>query len=65
MNPARQKETELSAHEKDSNQTSPAEVVSIRPAMRVPESLSENFNHEIDAWARHALARNGFADAAM
>jgi len=26
------------------------------------ESLSENFNAEIDAWARQALAANGFGD---
>ena len=26
------------------------------------DSLSENFNEEIDAWARHCLASNGFGD---
>jgi hypothetical protein len=26
------------------------------------DSLSENFNDEIDAWARHCLASNGFGD---
>ena len=26
------------------------------------ESLSENFNAELDAWARHCLASNGFGD---
>jgi len=26
------------------------------------ESLSENFNAEIEAWARHSLASNGFGD---
>jgi hypothetical protein len=26
------------------------------------ELLSENFNAEIDAWARQALAANGFGD---
>ena len=26
------------------------------------DSLSENFINEIEAWARHALAANGFAD---
>jgi len=26
------------------------------------ESLSENFNREIEAWARHALGANGFGD---
>ena len=29
---------------------------------RQRESLSENFNDEIEAWARHALATNGFGD---
>ena len=29
---------------------------------RQRESLSENFNAEIEAWARHALASNGFGD---
>jgi len=27
---------------------------------RYRDSLSENFNNELDAWARHALASNGF-----
>jgi hypothetical protein len=26
------------------------------------DSLSENFVNEIEAWARHALAANGFGD---
>ena len=26
------------------------------------ESLSENFNRELEAWARHALGANGFGD---
>ena len=26
------------------------------------DSLSENFNEEIEAWARHSLALNGFGD---
>ena len=26
------------------------------------ESLSANFNREIDAWARHAQSANGFGD---
>jgi len=33
-----------------------------RPANR--ESLAENFNREIDAWARRALGANGFGDCA-
>lgn len=27
-----------------------------------PESLSENFYTELDAWARQAMASNGFGD---
>jgi len=26
------------------------------------DSLSESFNEEIEAWARHCLASNGFGD---
>ena len=26
------------------------------------ESLAENFNRELEAWARHALGANGFGD---
>jgi hypothetical protein len=26
------------------------------------DSLSESFNSELDAWARHCLAANGFGD---
>jgi hypothetical protein len=26
------------------------------------DSLAENFNEEIEAWARHSLASNGFGD---
>ena len=36
------------------------EIVEFSPEPR--ESLSENFNAEIDAWARHCLASNGFGD---
>ena len=36
------------------------EVITLRAAER--ESLSENFMHELEAWARHSLAMNGFAD---
>jgi len=38
------------------------EIVQLRPEQYVRESLSENFNNELDAWARHALAANGFGD---
>ena len=36
------------------------EIVEFCPEHR--ESLSENFLAEIDAWARHSLASNGFGD---
>ena len=36
------------------------EIVEFSPENR--ESLSENFLAEIDAWARHSLASNGFGD---
>jgi len=38
------------------------EIVTLRPEQYVRESLSENFIDELDAWARHALAANGFGD---
>jgi hypothetical protein len=36
------------------------EIVEFNPKHR--ESLSENFLAELDAWARHSLASNGFGD---
>ena len=38
------------------------EVVPIRPELIERESLSENFISELEGWARHALAANGFGD---
>ena len=38
------------------------EIISLEPEQYVRESLSENFINEIDAWARRALAANGFGD---
>ena len=38
------------------------EIVPLKPEQYVRESLSENFINEIEAWARHALAANGFGD---
>jgi hypothetical protein len=38
------------------------EVVNFSPEHHVRESLSENFINELEAWARHALAGNGFGD---
>jgi hypothetical protein len=37
-----------------------ADVVEIDSLRR--ESLAENFYAELDAWARHSLALNGFTD---
>ena len=37
-----------------------AMLVEIRSHDR--DSLSESFNSELDAWARHCLAANGFGD---
>ena len=39
-----------------------ATVVEIRSHDRDRDSLSERFNSELDAWARHCLAANGFGD---
>jgi hypothetical protein len=36
------------------------EIVEFSPEQH--ESLSENFLEELDAWARHSLASNGFGD---
>ena len=40
------------------------EIIEFKPEQVGPgrESLSENFNQEIEAWARRALASNGFGD---
>jgi hypothetical protein len=37
-------------------------VVPVRTQRHDRDSLSENFNNEIEAWARHAIASNGFGD---
>jgi hypothetical protein len=38
------------------------EIVQSRTQNRDRDSLSENFNDEIEAWARQAMAANGFGD---
>lgn len=46
-------------------QLAPAKIEQFAPAdggSTNRDSLSENFNREIDAWARHALGANGFGD---
>ena len=42
--------------------TEECEIIPLKPEQYVRESLSENFIGELDAWARHALAANGFGD---
>ena len=37
-------------------------IVQSRAQKRDRDSLSENFNTEIEAWARQAMASNGFGD---
>lgn len=43
-------------------ETGELEVIAEPSSQNVRESLSENFLDEIDAWARRALAMNGFGD---
>jgi hypothetical protein len=38
------------------------EVMPVSPEQIERESLSENFMSELEGWARHALAANGFGD---
>jgi len=38
------------------------EIIELRPGNTGHDSLFVNFVDEIDAWARHALAANGFGD---
>ena len=38
-----------------------AEVIDLKPSP-AGEPIPLDFVNEIDAWARHALARNGFSD---
>jgi len=38
------------------------EIVDFDRSYLERDSLSENFVNEIEAWARHALAANGFGD---
>ena len=52
---------ETAVEAKPADQVSPeAEVLTVD--FRRRESLSQNYRDEIDAWARHALASNGFGD---
>ncbi|MCP4331154.1 MAG: hypothetical protein GY785_00750 [Gammaproteobacteria bacterium] len=38
------------------------DVIELRPAIFERDSLPENLINELDAWASHALASNGFGD---
>jgi hypothetical protein len=48
----------------ESNHITPKkiEIAQSRAQNRDRDSLSENFNDEIEAWARQAMASNGFGD---
>lgn len=51
---------EIESNSEAESQTQEARNVKLFIGNEKP--LSENFNAEIDAWARHALAANGFGD---
>jgi len=51
---------EISNDGDDEYQTQGA--VNLKLFIECQKTLSENFNVEIDAWARQALAANGFGD---
>ena len=53
---------EISRFDSTSLDTGEVETVAQAESMVVRESLSEIFVDEIDAWARRALAANGFGD---
>jgi len=44
------------------NEQPDCEVIEFSRDSYQRDSLSENFVNEIEAWARHALASNGFGD---
>ena len=46
--------------ESDRNDQWDCEIIEFGAESR--ESLSQNFVEELDAWARHSLASNGFCD---
>ena len=51
---------EVETNSYDQLESDVAEVVELDSLRR--ESLSDNFHAELDAWARHSLALNGFTD---
>ena len=54
--------TEFSEFSCRSLQTGETETIAEIDSPVARESLSEKFHDEIDAWARRALAANGFGD---
>ena len=62
MQPNRQTSMTVVATGKPRNWQPAATVVKPGKSNRQRDSLAGNFNQEIDAWARMALARNGFGD---
>jgi hypothetical protein len=62
MQPNRQTSMTVVAAGKPRNWLPAATVVKPGKSNRQRDSLAGNFNEEIDAWARMALARNGFGD---
>ena len=52
----------LHAIEKQHGESAELEAVPASGTAFERDSLSENFHDELEAWARHALARNGFGD---
>ena len=52
---------DLSQHHQ-TPESSECDIVPFSPQARQRDSLFENFVDEIDAWARHAIALNGFGD---
>ena len=54
--------TQEEIENRDDEAYNPQEAGNTRLVTGNRDSLSENFNMEIDAWARQALAANGFGD---
>lgn len=60
-NPAKN-ERVLASFEKLATQAEGCEIVQLMSESCARESMSEYSNDELEAWARHALASNGFGD---
>jgi hypothetical protein len=48
--------------DRDRDPQKTSNIVKFRRGNHDRDSLSENFTNELDAWARQALAANGFGD---